>query len=221
MNNNILNRPVVFFKDRTDAGQRLCPFAKRYVRDHPLILGLARGGVVVAYEIARQLRLRLSVIVTCKIGDPVNPELGIGAVSENGVLVLDQAMIRYLSISSDQVKQGITRGKEEVIRRVKHYRKSQPIPPLVDQTVIVVDDGLATGVTAEASIKAVKKMHPQRILFAVPVCEYDTAAHIRSEIDDLICLSAPRQMEAIGLYYRHFEQVPDKEVVRLLGRVRA
>lgn len=216
----ILDQHSAIFQDRVDAGQRLATQLQKYRSDNPLVLALPRGGVVVGYEVSKVLEIPLDVIVSRKIGAPYNPELGIGALSEGNIQILDEQIIQLLGLPKDEIAEIIKQEQKEMVRRIKLYRNNNPLPSLHTRTVILVDDGLATGVTAEASIKAVLQLQPHRLVIAVPVCDYETAETIRRQVDDFICLYSPRSLEAIGFYYQNFSQTTDEEVLQLLAKAR-
>ena len=208
------------FVDRSDAGQRLAEKLKPYAGDRPVIFALPRGGVPVGAEVARSLEAPLEVIVSRKLGAPDQPEFGIGAVAPRGVRVLNERAVRILGIPEDYLERVTERESAEVERRLRLFRGDRPYPNLDGRTAILVDDGLATGVTARAALHTLRRMRPGKLVLAVPVCAPQTASLIKSEADDLICLVAPTNLEAIGLWYRDFRQVPDEEVVRLLEEAR-
>jgi putative phosphoribosyl transferase len=206
------------FEDRREAGRELADRLACFKPERPIILALPRGGVTVAFEIASALSAPLEVIVTRKIGLPQNPEFGIGAIGEAGVLLLDEPVIKLTGLPSDELEQVVKSEEKELQRRVALYRENRPLPDLCDRTVIIVDDGLATGVTAKAAIQVVKKLQAGKIIFAAPICSYETAHDLSDRVDDVVCLASPVEMMAIGIWYRDFEQVSDEEVLDLLER---
>jgi putative phosphoribosyl transferase len=208
------------FEDREDAGRRLAGRLAPYADEHPVVFALPRGGVPVGAEVSRSLGAPLEVIVARKLGAPGQPEFGIGAVAPGGVLILNEHAVRALCIPEDYLERVSAWELEETTRRLQLFRGDRPYPDLEARTAILVDDGLATGVTARAALLALRRMNPWRLVLAVPVCAPQTAELLRPETDDLICLLAPAELEAIGLWYRNFEQVPDEEVVRLLEEAR-
>ena len=210
----------MLFEDRGDAGRRLAERLKPYAGEHPVVFALPRGGVPVGFEISRALDAPLEVIVARKLGAPGQPEFGIGAVAPGGVRILNERAVQALGIPEDYLEWVSDQESAEAERRLRLFRGDRPYPDLETRTAILVDDGLATGVTARAALLALNRLNPCRLILAVPVCAPQTAELLRPETDDLICLHAPTDLEAIGLWYRDFEQVPDEEVIRLLEEAR-
>ena len=211
-------RGAHIFADREDAGRKLAGRLRRYRSERPVVLALPRGGVVVAYEIARALGAPLDVVVARKLGAPGHEELGIGAVAPGGIRVLDERVVRLLGITGTEIERVAASETAEVERRLERYRDGRPPPVLRDRTLIVVDDGLATGATARAAIRSLLPQHPRRIILAVPVCSPEAGEALRTEVDEVVCLHAPPDFVAVGLWYRNFEQTSDEEVVALLLR---
>lgn len=208
------------FRDRRDAGCRLAEALRAWALERPLVLGLPRGGVPVAYEVARALRAPLDVWVVRKIGVPWHPELGVGAVAEGGFLYLDDEMIRGVGLTRDEVEGIVELKQREVEERARMFRNGRPSPVLRDRTVILVDDGIATGGTVRVAIRAISAQRPRSIVLAVPVASPDTLAELASEVDRTVCLLEPTPLSAIGLWYADFTQVSDDEVLRLLEQAR-
>ncbi len=204
------------FRDRRDAGralsERLCPL----VGERPLVLGLPRGGVVLAAEVAGALRAPLDVVVARKVGAPGNPEYGIGAVAEGGVAVLHDDAIAELGVSSEALAQALARATRELEDAVRCYRAGAAPAPLTDRTAIVVDDGLATGSTAQAAVRSVRRRGAARVVLAVPVCSPAGAELLMREVDELICVERPALFFAIGCWYADFASTTDEEVVAAL-----
>ena len=208
------------FADRSDAGRQLAARLIHYRDQAPIVLALPRGGVVVGYEVARALGAPLDVIVARKLGAPDQPELGIGAIAPGGVRILDDFAVRYLGITPEELDQITAAETREMERRLRLYRGDRPAPDLHNRTVLLVDDGLATGVTARAAIHSIRQQEPQRLVLAVPVCAPQTAEALSAEVDDLVCVSAPAHFRAVGLWYHDFRPVSDGEVIALLERAR-
>ncbi len=208
---------AVLFDDRRDAGRQLAAaFGQRHLRS-PLVLALPRGGVPVAAVVADELDAPLDVVVARKIGAPGQPEFGIGAVAEGSdrMVLADQA--GDFDLSDRELTRLAAKEHVEVERRVDRYRDGQPLPDVDGRSVIVVDDGVATGVTAEAAIRSLACRAPFEIILAVPVCAPE-AARTLGEIAEIVSLHQPSHFEAVGRWYRDFAQVTDDEVVDLLGR---
>lgn len=208
----------VVFEDRTDAGRRLAGSLDAYRDQNPMVLALPRGGVVLGYEIARALDAPLDVFVARKIGAPAQPELGIGAVAPGGVTLVDRDAVRVLNVTDDELHALAEREREEMNRRLRHYRGSEDVPDVRGRTVILVDDGLATGATAAAAIEALRRLGPRQIVLAIAVCATQTADALRGEVDDLVCVATPEPFRAVGLWYRDFSQTTDEEVMDLLRK---
>ena len=208
------------FEDREDAGRRLAERLTRYSDERPVVFALPRGGVPVGYEISRSLGAPLDVFVSRKLGAPGQPEFGIGAVAPGGVRVLNGNVVERLGIPDDYLEAITRKELAEVERRLRHFRGDRPEPEVRDRTVILVDDGLATGVTARAAVEALRRLGPRRLILAAPVCAAQTAGLIGPEVDELVCLETPSDLGAIGFWYRDFSQTSDEEVIELLERAR-
>ena len=210
----------MIYKNRQDAGHQLAEKLMKFKEENPVIIALPRCGVVTGYEAAKMLNAPLDVMITRKLGAPFQPELGIGAIAPNDVRILNLDAIRFLGISKDEMEEIIQRETKEMHRRLKLYRGDLPPLDLSGKTVIIVDDGLATGVTAGVAVLAIKQMTPEKIILAVPVSPPDTAEKFREEVDEFICLSEPPDFFAVGQYYYDFDQVTDDEVISLLSLAR-
>jgi len=207
------------FIDRRDAGIKLAQRLTKYRgQKGVLVLALPRGGAVTGFEIARSLGVPLDVLIVRKIGFPGQLELAIGAVSETGAVVLNGSIISSYGVSEDYVKKEISRQKEEISRRVKLYRKGESISKLEGKTIILVDDGVATGATVKAAIATLKKEKITKLILALPVGPPEAAAELKEMVDDFICLEVPAYFGAVGAFYGDFTQVSDDEVVEMLGR---
>ncbi len=209
------------FEDRREAGRRLAEKLSRFKDERPVVFALPRGGVPVGYEISRALEAPLDVFVSRKLGAPGQPEFGIGAVAAGGVRVLNEDVLRRLGIPDDYVEQITARETAEVERRLRYFRGERPEPDVGGRTAILVDDGLATGVTARAAVEALRSRGPQRLVLAAPVCAAQTAQLLGPEVDEVVCLESPSDLGAIGFWYKNFEQTSDEEVVELLERARS
>lgn len=206
------------FQDREEAGHRLAVELVRYREESPVVFALPRGGVPVGYEVARALEAPLDVVVARKLGAPGQPELGIGAVAPGGVRLLNQHAVQQLGIPEDYLESITEEENEEVRARLHRLRGERPEIGLEGRTAILVDDGLATGVTARAAIQYLRGREPREIVLAAPVCAVQTAEVISEEVEELVVLEIPAELGAIGFWYRSFEQVSDEEVLELLER---
>jgi putative phosphoribosyl transferase len=211
------------FTDRIEAGRDLAAaLAPRYGgRSDVLVLGLPRGGVPVAYEIATALDAPLDVFVVRKLGLPGHEEFGIGAIASGGVRVVDDAVLRSYGIDQEMLEGLTARERRELERREQLYRDDRPFPTVQDRTVILVDDGLATGSTMRAAVAALRAEAPRAIAIAVPVGARETCEAMSQLVDDLVCLETPEPFYAVGLWYDNFEQTDDEEVHDLLERAAA
>jgi putative phosphoribosyl transferase len=207
------------FHDRTDAGRQLAERLRGRSFVDPVVLALPRGGVPVGFEVATALGAPLDVFVARKIGAPGQKELGVGAIAEGSDDVVASEVARMLDIDDRRLRQLAERERPELDRRVAQYRDG----PLVDVTgrdVIVVDDGLATGVTAEAALRALRQRKPRSLVLAVPVAAPDVAERLKAVADDVVCILFPTDFRAVGLWYDTFSQTSDDEVIALLARAR-
>ncbi len=214
---------TITFENRREAGCRLArALAKRgYKGENTLVLGIPRGGLVVADEVAKALSAALDVIIARKLRAPYQPELGIGAVVNGDHVLLNEELIRSVGASQDYVSLEITFQKEELERRLRFYRDGRPAPEVTGKTVIIVDDGIATGYTFRASLESVRKHCPDRLVAATPVAARDSAEILKSFADDVVCLSIPVSFRSVGAWYRNFDQVSDEEAAAILRRNRS
>lgn len=208
----------MIFKDRQDAGMKLAEILLKYKDEHPIIIALPRGGVVLGYEVAKILKAPLDIIVPRKIGAPHSPEFGIGAIAPRLVVVLNDKMIEYLNISKQELEKTIEKETKEMNRRIELYRKNLPEFDLKGKTVIIVDDGIATGITTQAAVLSIKLLNPKKIILAVPVCPPDTTNKFDQHVDDFICMHVIPDFYAVGAYYDNFSQITDEEVIDLLQK---
>jgi putative phosphoribosyl transferase len=206
------------FRDRTEGGRRLAEeVAARPLHD-PVVLALPRGGVPVGVEVARRLAAPLDVIVARKVGAPTQPELGIGAIAEGGPVVVDDATLRMIGVARADFDARAEAERGELDRRVRRYRGDRPLTEVRGRDVVLVDDGLATGVTAEAALLALRARGPRRLLLAAPVAAGDTVERLATVADDVVVVATPSPFQAVGRWYDVFDQTSDDEVVALLGR---
>jgi predicted phosphoribosyltransferase len=207
------------FNDRAEAGEQL---AARFVdladRDDVIVLGLPRGGVPVGYEVARSLNVPLDVFVVRKLGVPGHEELAMGALASGGVRLLNHEVVDALAIPGNVIDQVARREQIELDRRERLYRGARPPASLINKTVILVDDGLATGSTMRAAVTAIRQQQPARIIVAVPVGASVTCSELGDVADAVVCLRSPEPFVAVGLWYRDFTPTSDAEVRELLGR---
>ena len=210
------------FRDRRDAGRRLAAELHSYAgRGDVVVLALPRGGVPVAYEVARALGAPLDVFVVRKLGVPGHEEFAMGAIASGGTRVLDDHTIRSLGIPREDVERVTREERRELQRRETLYRGSRPLPDLTGKTVIVVDDGLATGATMRAAVAALRQHAPSAVIAAAPVAAPATCAAVRWTANDCVCVLKPDPFYGVGLWYEDFEQTTDAEVQRLLDAARA
>ena len=207
------------FRDRRHAGELLAGLLAGY-RGHgkAVLLALPRGGVPVAAAVAQALALPLDVFLVHKIGAPSEPELAVGAVAADGLVVLDERVIGIMQISRTALESGIARERAEFVRRERLYRGARLPPALEGLTAILVDDGLATGYTMLAAVRAVRQQRPARIVVAVPVALQETLDRLRPEADEVVCVYTPSRLEAVGQFYEDFGQVSDEQVKEELAR---
>jgi putative phosphoribosyl transferase len=204
------------FADRRDAGRRLARRLEGLRALEPIVLGVPRGGVPVAAEVARALEAPLDVIVVRKVGAPLNPEYGIGALAEGGVRVLSDRAVRGLAIEPHELHARVARAAEELAQRLTRYRGDRAPLPVHGRTAILVDDGLATGHTARAAALSLRRRGATRVILAVPVAARRSAAELREDVDDVACVELPRDLWAIGLWYDDFRPTSDEEVAAAL-----
>jgi predicted phosphoribosyltransferase len=207
------------FADRTEAGRLLAEKLGEYAdRDDVIILGLPRGGVPVAYEVAKRLRAPLDVFVVRKLGVPGFEELAAGAIASGGVRVLNEDVVRAIPHAEEAIEAVTAKETAELERREQIYRAGRPAPDLRDRVAVLVDDGLATGATMRAAVKALRESGAAKIIVAVPVGPPDTCHEIEEQADETICLSTPAFFQAVGQYYEDFSQTSDEDVRELLAR---
>lgn len=205
------------FLDRADAGCKLAKKLHAYAgRKDVVVLGIPRGGVLVAFEVAAALHLPLDLFVSRKLGVPGQEELAFGAVSNGGVRVLDPAIVEVVGISQEQIEEITQTARKELERREILYRGARPPLTIEAETVLLVDDGMATGSSIRAAIRALRQRKPARLVVAVPVAPESTCNLLRNEVDELVSFETPQSLSAIGQFYQDFSQVADEEVTQLL-----
>ena len=207
------------FHNRTEAGRRLAAELSKYANlPEVLVLGLPRGGIPVAYEIAKALHVPLDVWLVRKLGVPGQEELAMGAIASGGVMILNNEIINLLNISRETVEQVAAAEKQELERRDEAYRGDRPLPQIENHTIILVDDGIATSSTLRAAIAALQRHHPKRIVVAAPVAPPSVCESLKTVVDDVVCLDTPEPLHSIGMWYIDFSQTTDNEVRDLLRR---
>lgn len=211
------------FQDRRDAGRALAARVSACLRemgvaDRPLVLALPRGGLPVAQEVALHVNGDLDVTVARKIGLPGHPEFGIGAVTPDGPSLFNEAVLHRIGLTEADLAPAVQREREEAQRRLRRYRGDREPPLIADRTVIVVDDGLATGVTAVAALREVRAKAPRHLIFAAPVCSKEAAQLLSGEADAVVCVHVPENFAAVGAWYRDFSQLSDEDVEAVLAQ---
>ncbi len=205
------------YDDRYQAGRVLVDSLKNYAkRTDVIVLALPRGGVPVAYEIAHKLSLPLDIFIVRKLGVPGHEELAMGAIASGGITVLNEEIVNLLHISTEAINNIQKSEQEELLRRERVYRGTKPSPELLGKTIILVDDGIATGYTMRAAIAALKQKKPAKLIVAIPVAARSTCEEIAPLVDEIICPMRPVNFYAVGLWYNDFSQTTDEEVVHLL-----
>jgi predicted phosphoribosyltransferase len=206
------------FKDRTEAGKRLANELSDYEnRDDVIILGLARGGVPVAFEIAKEINVPMDVFLVRKLGVPSQKELAMGAIASGGIRILNDDVINMLRISDRAIDHVANEEQQELERREREYRGNRQKIDVKDRVSILVDDGLATGASMRAAVRALRQMEPAKIVIAVPVAAPDTCDAFKDKVDEIICLATPEPFYAIGAWYDNFSQTTDEEVRSILA----
>lgn len=206
------------FQSRQEAGQKLGEYLLKRNITNPFIFALPRGGIPVAHEVAHILHTSLDVVVARKIGAPDHPEYGIGAMSEDEAPLFNPDIAGYININDPIVQATIVSEQAELKRRIIHYRSGHKLPSMKNRTIILVDDGLATGVTAAAAGKFLRTLDPKEIILAVPVGPQEVSQIVKNQFDEILCLHRPENFRAVGLWYENFEQVEDKEVMNILNK---
>jgi putative phosphoribosyl transferase len=207
------------FRDRVDAGEILARHLDHfYGRDDVLVLALPRGGVPVGFQVARALGAPLDVFLVRKLGVPGHEELAMGAIASGGVRVMNHQVVRMSGVTPRQIAAAVAREEEELRRREREYRGERPMPEVRGKTVILVDDGLATGATMRAAAQALEAQGPARLVVAVPVAAAETCREFTAEVDEVVCAVTPEPFWGVGMWYQDFGQTTDDEVRELLRR---
>ena len=204
------------FVDRKDAGEKLSMVLEKFKDENPIVLAIPRGGIVTAYETIKKFELQWDLIIPRKIGLPHNKEIAIGAISLDGTYLFNEEYIDMLNISQEYIKKEIFEQTEEIKRRLNKYKGNENFPHVKNKTVILIDDGIATGFTIQVAIMSIKKHNAKKIILAVPVAPQDTISLLEKIVDEVICLFIPNIFYAVGSYYKSFEQTTDEEVFNIV-----
>ena len=213
----------MIFENRREAGRQLATaiIKRGYRGENTLVLGIPRGGLLVADEVAKALSTTLDVIIARKLRAPYRPELGIGAVVDENHLLLNEELVRSTGASQDYLNREIAFQKEEIEQRLRFYRGGRPAPEVAGKTVIVVDDGIATGYTFRASLESLRQRHPDRLVAAAPVAARESVEMLTSFADEIVCLNTPLSFHAVGAWYQDFDQISDEEAAAILRHKRS
>jgi len=210
---------MVLFKDRVDAGKKLAKELSKYAnRSDVLILALPRGGVPVAFEVAKELNVEMDIFIVRKLGVPGNEELAMGAIASDDIRVLNEDVVSSFHIPDRIIAVVAANELREIERRERAYRKNRPKPEIEGKTVILIDDGLATGATMRAAVEAIKSKSPAKIIVAVPTAAADTCLFFKEKVDEIICVATPEPFYGVGAWYGDFSQTTDEEVCELLDK---
>lgn len=209
----------MIFRDRIDAGRQLAEALGEYKgREDVVVLAVPRGGVIVGDQIASYLGCPLDLVVPRKIGAPFNPEMAIGAVTQDGTLLLNEYLVNQMGIDREEIEAEKERVRREIERRLALYRGNSVPPELAERTVILTDDGIATGFTLEAAIASIRRQQPAELVLAVPVAPPDTLARLQKKVDRVVCLHTPEEFYAVGQFYENFSQTSDEEVIEVMQK---
>jgi putative phosphoribosyl transferase len=214
----VVSKDIIRFRDRFDAGRALSGELGEYKGNNVLVLGVPRGGVVIAYQVALTIKGEMDIVLAHKLGTPGHSELAMGAVSENGEFFINKELVRSMGINENQIDAEKHRQFEELKRRAEIFRVVQPKIPVKDRIVIVTDDGVATGSTTLAAIWAVRSEKPAKLVLAVPVGPEDTVERLSREVDELVCLATPPYFSAVGQFYMQFAPVEDGDVLTIIKK---
>ncbi len=210
---------MIRFKDRIDGGKKLAVLLASYKNNpNTIIIGLPRGGVVTAYQVAYELNLPLDLVVTRKIGAPTSSELAVGALTQEGNIVWNEALLKQLGLTVTDLADSIEKEKKESARRLSLYRGTRPSLNVKDKIVILVDDGIATGATMRAAIASVRAQGAKKIVVAIPVSSREALKKIKEEADEVVCVTVPEVFWGVGAFYDLFDQTEDEEVIELVKK---
>lgn len=204
------------FINRKDAGQKIAVNLEKFKDENPIVLAIPRGGIPIAYETIKKFGFEWDFIIPRKIGLPHNKEIAIGAISLDGSYLFNERYINMLNISEEYIKEEISKQIEEIKRRLNKYKGNDNFPNVKNKTVIIIDDGIATGFTIQVAIASIKKHGAKKIILAVPVAPYDTISVLEKIIDEVICLLIPHEFHSVGFYYNDFKQTTDDEIFNLI-----
>ncbi len=204
------------FKDRKDAGKQLANALQNYIQTNAVVIGLPRGGVPVAYAVAKILKLPMRLLIVRKLGAPFNKEYGIGAIAEKRSIYLDAYTIDYLGLPDEKLNEIIAQEEKEILHRQTIYHTDFRKVNLKNKTAIIVDDGIATGSSIIAAVYSVREKKPKKIILAAPVCAKETAKILRHFVNEMICIAEPQRFVAVAKWYEHFPQVTDEEVIQFI-----
>ncbi|WP_315080457.1 phosphoribosyltransferase family protein [uncultured Clostridium sp.] len=208
------------FVDRKDAGKKLSIKLKKFKDENPIVLAIPRGGIVTAYETIKEFGFEWDLIIPRKIGSPHNKEIAIGAISLDKTYIFNEKYIDMLNISQEYIKKEVFKQTEEIKRRLTKYKGNENFPNVKNKTVIIIDDGIATGFTIQAAIKSIKKHDAKKIILAVPVAPQYTISLLEKIVDEVICPFIPNQFYSVGSYYKNFEQTTDEEIFNIVRELR-
>jgi putative phosphoribosyl transferase len=220
-NLRIISKQPVVFEDRAEAGRLLGIELKSYRGQNAVVLGIPRGGIIVAREIAKEIDGDLDIVLSRKLRTPGQPELAMGAVTEDGKQFINETIVREFSIDKSAIENEKNQEMNEIARRRTLIRKVYPKIPLNKRLVIITDDGVATGATTQAAIWAVRQEKPQYLVAAIPVGTEETIKHLGQDVDEMVCLCTPPYFMAVGQFYSFFEQVEDNDVIKVLSDIKA
>ncbi|MBW6409369.1 phosphoribosyltransferase [Clostridium weizhouense] len=208
------------FIDRKDAGEQLSINLKKFKDENPIVLAIPRGGIITAYETIKKFKFEWDLIIPRKISLPYNKEVAIGAVSLDGTYLLDERYIDMLNISKEYIQNEMFQQIDEIKKKLNKYKGNENFPDVKNKTVIIIDDGIATGFTIQAAIKSIKKHDAKKIILAIPIAPQNTISMLEKIVDEVICLFIPYDFYAVGSYYENFEQTTDEEIFNVINELK-